>query len=158
MDSAQQVLDLYPKIFFACHTRHVRDANSGAELTSKQASILDHLDLYVGVSLSALAAHMAVTPATMCVAVDRLVSLGLVTRRRSETDRRQVLLHLTESGKEVSDAHSVLDRDRVAGMLAELDDEEREAGLRGLTLLAEAAGRYLRKTGPGWKDQYSEKD
>ncbi|MBS1708543.1 MAG: winged helix-turn-helix transcriptional regulator [Armatimonadetes bacterium] len=158
MDSAQRVLDLYPKIFFACHTRHVRDTNSGAELTAKQASILDHLDLHVGVSLSGLAAHMAVTPATMCVAVDKLVSLGLVDRRRSATDRRQVLLHLTANGKEVSDAHSVLDRERVAGMLAELGVEDREAGLRGLAILAEAAGRYLQKTGPGWKDQYSEKE
>ena len=43
-DPVGQVLELYPKIFFACHTRHVRDPSTRRVLSAHQASILDHLD------------------------------------------------------------------------------------------------------------------
>ena len=43
-NSAKQLLELYPRIFFACHTRHVRDPKTRRVLSAHQASILDHLD------------------------------------------------------------------------------------------------------------------
>ena len=42
--AVEEVLRLYPKIFLACHTRHVRDSVTGQQLSDHQASILDHLD------------------------------------------------------------------------------------------------------------------
>ena len=42
--TVQQVLELYPKVFFACHVRHVTDPKTQEKLSSHQASILDHLD------------------------------------------------------------------------------------------------------------------
>ena len=139
----ERVLALYPRIYFACHTRHVRDARSGSVLTTHQASILDHLDERAALSLSSLAEHMGVTPGTMSIHVDRLESMGFVSRRRSEQDGRQVELRLTADGVRVRDAKSVLDPALVARMLAQLPSEDRRAALHGLALLAEAANASM---------------
>jgi DNA-binding MarR family transcriptional regulator len=133
------VLRDYPRIYFACHRRHVRDGGTGALLSAAQASILDHLDAVDPTTLGGLAEHMGVTPGTMSVAVDRLVKGGYVHRAPDPVDRRRVLLHLTEQGVRVRGANSVLDPALVAGMLDQLDDRERAAALHGLRLLARAA-------------------
>jgi len=139
MRDVERVMTLYPRIFFACHTRHVRDERSGSVLTSHQASILDHLDERHPMRLSELAEHMGVTPGTMSIHVDRLERLGFVSRRRSETDARQVALRLTEDGVRVRDDKSVLDPVLVQRMLSQLSAAERRDAIRGLSLLAQAA-------------------
>lgn len=151
-DPAQRLMELYPRIFFACHSRHVEDPETKQLLTARQASILDHLDDEKPISLNGLARHTGVTAATMCIAIDKLESKGYVRRERDEADRRRVLLRLTPAGKRLSESQSVLDPARVAEMLATLNEAEREEGLRGLGRLAEAADRYLAARGPGWKD------
>lgn len=157
-DDAQKLLSFYPKIYFACHTRHVRDPKTETVLTSNQVSILDHLDLDEPMSLNALASHMGVKASTMSISVDRLVGFGYILRDRSQEDRRQVLLRLTLSGLELSKAHSVLDAERVQGMLAMLSPQDQKLGLQGLELIAKAAERYLAAQGPGWKDSEHEKN
>ena len=136
---ATRVMTLYPRIFFACHTRHVRDEASGAELTSHQASILDHLDERDPLRVTELAEHMGVTPATMSIHIDRLERMGFVSRRRSESDARQVELRLTADGVRVRDDKSVLDARLVERMLALLTPAERREAVHGLALLARAA-------------------
>ena len=59
--AAREVLCLYPRIYFACHTRHVRDPQSGRLLSRHQASVLDHLDEIDPITLNGLARHMGVT-------------------------------------------------------------------------------------------------
>jgi DNA-binding MarR family transcriptional regulator len=134
------VLRDYPRIYFACHRRHVRDPGSGDVLSAHQASILDHLDAVEGTALTELAAHMGVTAGTMSVAVDRLVRGGYVTREVDAADRRRVRLRLTEAGVRVRGAHSVLDPELVGTLLDRLAPDDRDAALRGLALLARAAG------------------
>jgi DNA-binding MarR family transcriptional regulator len=142
------VLALYPRIYFACHTRHVRDLETQWLLSRHQASILDHLDEIDGITLNALARHMGVTPATMSLAIDRLEKKGYVIRLRDTVDRRRVQLRLTSAGVRVRQATSVLDPPRVEALLARLTPDERQAAIHGLRLLAEAATRRSdRETG-----------
>ena len=54
-EAARQVMALYPRIYFACHTRHVRDPQSPRVLSRHQASILDHLDEIDPITLNGLA-------------------------------------------------------------------------------------------------------
>jgi MarR family transcriptional regulator, organic hydroperoxide resistance regulator len=138
-NDAARVMTLYPRIFFACHTRHVRDEASGAQLTSHQASILDHLDERDPLRVTELAEHMGVTPATMSIHIDRLERMGFVSRQRSERDARQVELRLTDDGVRVRDAKSVLDAALVERMLGMLTASERREAIHGLALLAGAA-------------------
>jgi DNA-binding MarR family transcriptional regulator len=142
-DAARQVMALYPRIYFACHTRHVRDPQSTRLLSRHQASILDHLDEVEPTTLNELAHHMGVTPGTMSLGVDRLERKGYVVRLRDVADRRRVHLRLTSSGVRVREATSVLDPSRVEALVAALTDEERDAAIHGLALLAKAAGHTV---------------
>jgi len=142
------VLQTYPRVFFACHTRHVRDPASGEDVSAHQASILDHLDDVEAISMTDLAAHMGVTVATMSLAIDRLERRGYARRDRDRADGRRVLLRITPSGLRVREAKSVLDPVRVELLLAQLSPADREAALKGLQLLARAADDYGRASGP----------
>ena len=142
-DVVQQVLDHYPRIFFACHTRHRRDPKTRRLLSQHQASILDHLDDVEPTNLMDLARHMGVTPSTMSISVERLVRRRYVVRARDPRDRRRLHLRLSPAGLRVKQASQVLEPARVRGMLTQLPREEREQALRGLALLARAAERYM---------------
>ena len=80
--AAESVMALYPRIYFACHTRHVRDPQSQRLLSRHQASVLDHLDEIEPTTLMELSRHMGVTAGTMSVAIDRLERKGYVVRLR----------------------------------------------------------------------------
>jgi len=140
-DAAGHVMALYPRIYFACHTRHVRDMELQRLLSRHQASILDHLDEIDPTTVNDLARHMGVTAATMSIALDRLERKGYIARARDAADRRRVHVRLTSAGVRVRDSASVLDPPRVEALVATLTDEERAIAIRGLTLLAEAAAR-----------------
>ena len=137
------LLDAYPRIYFACHTRHVRDAVTGAELSAHQASILDHLDEVDPMSMTDLAGHLGVTAATMSLAIDRLEAKGYVRRDRDAKDGRRVLVRVTADGVRVREAKSVLDPVRVEAVLAQLSAADRAKALAGLTLLARASSRHM---------------
>jgi DNA-binding MarR family transcriptional regulator len=143
MDAVHQVMTNYPRIFFACHTRHVRDQESGQIISAHQASVLDHLDEIEPTALNDLARHMGVTASTMCLTVDRLARDGYVVRGPDPNDGRRVALRLTTAGARVRDQKTVLEPERVKGMLARLSAADRRDALRGLELLARAAGDYM---------------
>jgi MarR family transcriptional regulator, organic hydroperoxide resistance regulator len=143
MDAVRQVMRLYPLIFFACHTRHVRDARSRRTISAHQASILDHLDEIEPTGLNDLARHMGVTPSTMCITVDRLIRARYIARARDPRDGRRVALRITKSGARLRDQKTVLDPELVRAMLAHMTPGERKEGLRGLELLARAAGESV---------------
>jgi MarR family transcriptional regulator, organic hydroperoxide resistance regulator len=52
-------------------------------------------------SLSTVARHLSVSTPTVCANVDQLEGAGLVSRHRSETDHRTVVLALTPKGRKV---------------------------------------------------------
>ena len=140
---ARQVMSLYPRIYFACHTRHVRDPHTEHLLSRHQASVLDHLDEVEPTTLNDLAKHMGVTAGTMSLTVDRLERRGYVVRIRDVADRRRVHLRLTSAGVRVRQASSVLDPPRVEAVVARLTPQERDAALRGLALLARASQEQM---------------
>lgn len=138
------LLDAYPRIFFACHTRHVRNPETGEDVSAHQASILDHLDEVDPMSMTDLAGHMGVTVATMSLAIDRLERKGYARRDRDPTDGRRVRLRATPAGVRLREAKSVLDPVRVEQVLAQLSPADRAAALEGLQLLARASDRQMR--------------
>jgi MarR family transcriptional regulator, organic hydroperoxide resistance regulator len=129
----------YPRIYFACHRRHVRDPKSGVHVSARHVSIMDHLDAERPMMLGDLADHMGVTPATMSIAVGQLVQQRYVTRVLDPVDRRKVQLRLTNVGVRVCAANSVLEPTLVEDMLEQLSDRDRLAALHGLELLGRAA-------------------
>ena len=142
-EEVRRLLDLYPRIFFACHSRHVEDPETRKLVSARQASILDHLDEELPTTLSDLAAHMGVTPSTMSLSIDRLEEMGYVRRVRDTIDGRRVEITLTARGLRLREAQSVLEPERVRAMLAHLSEPDRTRALDGLALLAGAAQREM---------------
>ena len=141
--AVQRLLESYPKIFFACHVRHVRDPETRKELSAHQASVLDHLDDKEPTSLMVLAKHMGVTASTMSLTVERLVRSGHIVRQKDATDARRVCLRLTSAGLRIKNMQKVLDPERVGELLARLSKQDCEGGLSGLELLAGAAEQQI---------------
>ena len=139
VEAARDVMRLYPQIYFACHSRHVRDPQTQRLLSRHQASILDHLDEIDPITLNDLARHMGVTAGTMSLSIDRLERKGYVVRLRDTADKRRVHLRLTTAGVRIRQESSVLDPARVEALVARLSEADRTKAVHGLTLLARAA-------------------
>jgi len=134
-----EVQRLYPQIYLACHVDHVRAASTQWRLSSRDSSILSHLDRDRGMSPRDLAAHLGVAPSTLSATIARLARLCYITSEATTGDKRQRELRLTAKGAEAMASTSVLDADRVRDVLEKLTKEERSQAVRGLALLARAA-------------------
>ena len=93
-----EVQRLYPQIYIACHTDHVRAVSTKWRISSQDASILVHLDRDTGLSPRALADHLGVAPSTLSAALARLAALDYLTNNPHGTDRRKRELRLTARG------------------------------------------------------------
>ncbi len=138
-------MSFYPRIYFACHTRHVVDSRRNRVLSQHQASVLDHLDEVEPTGLLTLAAHMGVTASTMSLMIDRLARGGYVIRERDSKDGRRVNLRLTRAGVRIKSEKSVLDPSLVKNLLSQLTAAERKEAIYGLALLARAAGQAMQR-------------
>jgi DNA-binding MarR family transcriptional regulator len=137
--AVQRVVDLVPRILYACRRLDARALSTGRSLSPQQALILDQLDAETPTTLQALAAQMSVTAPTMSVAIGRLVREGYVRRNRDSIDGRRLDLTLSPAGVRVRKVTSSLDPKRVASLLGRLSAADRAAAIRGLTALGEAA-------------------
>lgn len=137
-------MELYPRIFLACHTDHRRDPASRKLLSDAQAGLLDHLDEVDAIRLTDLARHLGITPSSASLAVSRLVARGYVVRSRSEGDGREVRLRLSPAGRRVRDAQEVLNPGLVGNLLSRMEPRHRTRALEGLALLAGAADALLK--------------
>ena len=138
-DDVFEVQRLYPQIYLACHTDHVRAQSTAFRISSQDASILVHLDRESGLSPRALADHLGVAPSTLSAALSRLAELGYLTNEPGKRDRRKREIRLTARGAEAIASTSVLNAERVRALLNKLKPEERKAAIGGLALLAKAA-------------------
>jgi DNA-binding MarR family transcriptional regulator len=138
-DDIYEVQRLYPQIFLACHTNHVRAATTRWKLSSHDSAILSHLDRSSGLSPRSLAKHLGVAPSTLSASIKRLTNLNYLTCDAPANDKRRREIRLTDRGAEAMAATSVLDRERVRGMLKKLKPADRKAAMNGLALLARAA-------------------
>lgn len=145
-DDVRAVQAAYPRIYFACHTRHVRRRSSAAGLSPADATVLQHLGPRPGPTLGELARHLGVGKPTLSAALKRLEGLGVVQRTVAAADRRVVRLSLTERGISLTRSVSVLDAGRVAAVLARLRPAQRRRAIEGLELLALAAARAPRSS------------
>jgi len=138
-DGVETVLRCYPQIYLACHLAHPRAASSPSGLSDRDSTVLGHLSESEPITAAHLARHLGIQPSSLSAILVRLSGLGLIARSERAEDRRTLELRLTAKGKRAMQASSVLDAERVAGMLARLSAAERKIALDGLALLARAA-------------------
>ena len=99
--------------------RRLRVERDGNDLTFNQLAALGTLRRCGPLPVGDLAAHENVKPPSMTRTVAALEEAGLVTRRPSETDGRQVVVALTELANRVMDSDRAR---RTAWLAARLDD------------------------------------
>jgi len=86
-------------------------------------------------NLSELAEVNGVSLPTMSGSVSKLVAQGWVHRRRSQEDRRMILLELTEEGRAFLERMGSYVVAQLAGLLAPLTLDELTAVAEGLSIL-----------------------
>lgn len=98
-----------------------------------------------------LAEALSVTPSTATRMCDRLVRKGLVRRRTSRTDRREVRLTLTATGQSLVDEVTSRRRAEISQILSKIPLNEQEAIVDLFDKLAAAAGEVpVREGQDGW--------
>ena len=146
-DDVYELQRLYPQIFLACHKNHIRSVSTKWQISSHDSALLSHLDRTNGLSPHQMAKHLGVAPSTLSASIKRLEDLGYLTSSAAEGDKRRREIRLTDLGVEAMSATSVLDRERVRRLLQKLKPREREAALKGLSLLAAAARKLTGEEG-----------
>lgn len=102
------------------------------DVTSPQIAALRFVDRHEPAYVGHLSAGLSITPPAATKAVDRLVVKGLVDRREDPGDRRQHLLTVTQTGRDLLDRLRVVRQERLSAVLFRMQESERKALLRGL--------------------------
>jgi len=106
-----------------------QEVNKGS-ISIPQFTLLGFLNQSTGLNMSQLAELMRhTTPATTGL-VDRLVDAGLVERFSHPRDRRQVLVQITDKGRELVEGMKRGIVSDVTETFSELDAEDQEAWVR----------------------------
>ncbi len=123
----------------------MRDRNEIAccGVTVSQCYALDVLGEHGEISMVQLARHLFLDKSTMTRTIDPLVKRGLVERRFSEQDRREILVRLTAEGDKLRQEILTGLRASQQHILAQIPEEKRESVLEGLELLSGAVHEWL---------------
>ncbi|KPH63114.1 transcriptional regulator [Pseudoalteromonas porphyrae] len=83
---------------------HSKQLNKTSGLTGPQLLIMTEVAQTDGITASRIAQNVNLSPATVTNILDRLENRDLVSRVRSQLDKRRVSLYLTESGETILQA------------------------------------------------------
>jgi DNA-binding MarR family transcriptional regulator len=112
-------------------------------VTVPQLRVLVMVDTRGPLNLAAVAAGLDVNPSNASRRCDRLIRAGLLDRRESPTDRRNVTLTLTPAGRRLVDKVTKHRRDAIDRVLREMTAAERDRLAVALDAFATAAGEPL---------------
>ncbi len=122
-------------------SRCLRTQRGEADLPEGQFGVLTVLHKHGAMSPGALAEHERTKPPSMTRMVSTLAELGLVEKVEHPTDRRQVVVRLTEAGaREVAETRRRRDA-WLTQQLSDLTSDERETLARATDLLIRIAAR-----------------
>ncbi|WP_070989048.1 MarR family winged helix-turn-helix transcriptional regulator [Halofilum ochraceum] len=125
-ETARSVLRSLRRILQAVD-QHGRRLKSRYGLTGPQIICLREIQRGASLNPGQLARNVGLKPPTVTGIVDRLEARGLVTRRRRNTDKRQVRIELTEAGTAVVNEAPAPLQEEFVGRFATLPAERREA-------------------------------
>ncbi len=104
----------------------VQPRDGGPSLNPSDAQTLMYVEEHDGCIAREVAKFLGVPPTSVTTIVDRLVRRDYLSRKRTEANRRVVVLSLTEAGREALGRVIEEQRRHCAAMLAILDPAERD--------------------------------
>ncbi len=95
-----------------------------ADITNNDMHVIEAVGLGDGGNMSSIAKKLNVTVGTLTIAMNNLVNKKYVERRRSEKDRRVVLVRLTDRGIAAYRHHEDYHRQMTEAILKKIDRTE----------------------------------
>ncbi|MET9504457.1 MarR family winged helix-turn-helix transcriptional regulator [Streptomyces sp. NPDC006259] len=105
---------------------HLDDLVRPSGITALQYTALTVLERHDGLSAAQLARDSFVTAQSIADVVRSLESRGLIRRERNPRNRRELLILLTDEGREVLDRHAGPVRELEERMVRDLTDRQAE--------------------------------
>jgi DNA-binding MarR family transcriptional regulator len=109
-------------------------------VTVTQLRTLVVLDGHGEMNLNRLAELLGVTPSTAMRMIDRLLNAEMVTRQDNPKNRREVVLGLTDQGRQVVREVTSARRAEITRIVQEMPASQRNGLIKALRAFAEAAG------------------
>lgn len=124
----------------------VKEQFEEMDLTGSQGMLIGTLAHHGPMKIGELSERVGLSNSTVSGIVDRLEKKNLVERRRSQKDRRVVVVEVTSALKENSkDHYSTIDR-KIQSILEEATPEEVDKILEGFHILKELMDKENNKT------------
>jgi DNA-binding MarR family transcriptional regulator len=140
----EQLRSAFVELIAADRRLRARDPQQHGDLSHGQVRALFLFKCDEEVTAGTLAKRADLSPASMTAMLDALERAGMVERRRSETDRRQVIVRLTPAGRERLHERKRAWTQHWENCLGDHSDEELEAAARVFHTMAamlDAVGR-----------------
>ncbi|GAB3971510.1 MarR family transcriptional regulator [Actinoallomurus acanthiterrae] len=109
-------------------------------VTLPQFRLLVVLATHEETKLVTLAEHLTVNPSTALRMVERLVAAGLIDRRVNPASRREILLRLTASGRQIVDEVTARRREEIAAIVTAMPADQRAGLITALRAFSDAGG------------------
>jgi len=139
LSTEQQIVAAIRKIVRAVDL-HSRRLVESCGLTGPQLAILEQADRLGPASPSAIARGVHLSQGTVTGVLHRLERRGLIARHRSETDRRAIIVSVTDKGRDLLNSAPSLLQDRFRAELEGLEEWERLLILSTLQRVAALMG------------------
>ncbi len=94
-------------------------------------------------SVGEIAQDLGITLSSVTIGVNKLERKELITKEKSGTDKRSVLVSLTETGKKENLLHQRFHMVLVRAIAGDMNEEEREVLSRGVSKLNEFFGKSI---------------
>lgn len=103
-----------------------------SDVSLKEMHTIEIIGKYDQVTPSDIARELMVTLGTVTTSLNKLEAKGYIERRRSSSDRRVVYLSLIKRGRLLDRLHAKFHKNMVGHVIADMNEEEMQALLRGL--------------------------
>ncbi|HBT19224.1 MAG TPA: MarR family transcriptional regulator [Clostridiaceae bacterium] len=107
----------------------------GSDLTITEIHTIDAIGDERPRTMSEVARDLNITMGTLTTAADKLIKKGYVLRKRTEEDKRVVLVELTPKGREAKIMHDAFHQDMIKSITDTLTEEEESVLIESLKKL-----------------------
>ena len=94
------------------------------DLSMTEIHTIEAVGIKDATTMGEIAHDLIITVGTLSAAITKLIKKGYVERKRTEEDRRVVLVSLTSKGENVYREHQVFHEEMITSMLGNFSEEE----------------------------------
>ena len=117
------LVDLFHNIL-EIEEKSLRD--SGSDLTITEIHTIDAVGESEPKTMTEISKILKITMGTLTTGVDKLIKKGYLVRKRTEEDKRIVLVELTEKGIKAKKLHDAFHQEMIDSIISNLDQTEEE--------------------------------